>query len=223
MCRGREAVTAVQAAVLVLEALGPSAELARAYATFANQRMLYADYGAATRLALRAQALAALFGATDVRSDALNTQAVSAAAKDLDWAGQMRHALSIALSGHHQDQTARAYSNLCGIHADKREFAEAERHRTGSTRPGPGDVAEPYRLLLGGDPVPAGQLWTRLRCPYDAAMALLTAPDEAALREALSILSGLGARPAALIAEQRLRALRIGVGAVDMGASPGMQ
>jgi tetratricopeptide (TPR) repeat protein len=346
--RDREAVVAAGAAISVLEALGPSVELARAYATCANLRMLYADGDAAIDLALRAQELAARFGATDVRSDALNTHAVCISAKDLEWAGQMRHALDIALSGGHQAEAARAYSNLIGIHADKREFAEAERYmaagiaycderdittysicmrgeqanilertgqwdeaialstellvkvgssqpsrlcslirlgairarrgdpgvwecldeaaatadetgepqqqvparlaraeahwlegrpdaarreaeqaadacigldawhrgavavwlwRTGSARPVRGNIAEPYRLLLDGNPVQAAQAWNRLGCPYDAAMALADRADEASLREAIGILTGLGARPGARIVRQRLRAL----------------
>ncbi len=347
-CRGREAVAAVQAAVSALEPLGPSVELARAYAKFANQLMVYADHDAAIDLALRAQALAVRFDATDVHSDALNTQAASASAKGLDWTGQMRLALDIALAGRHHEQAGRAYANLCGIHADKREFAEAERYlaegiaycddhdittyamflrgeqsnilertgrwdeaialstellikagpspanrlcslirlgamrarrgepgvwecldeaaaiadetrepqqqiparlaraeahwlegrpnearreaeladeacarsnawhrgavaawlsRTGSPRPVPGEIPEPYRLLLDGDLVQAAQVWIRLGCPYDAAMALVGASDEEALREALSAVTSLGAQPAARIIRQRLRAL----------------
>ena len=79
--------------------------------------------------------------------------------------------------------------------------------RTGSPRLIRGQVAEPYRLLLDGDPAGAAQAWTRLGCPYDAAMALADAPDEAALREALAILAGLGAYPAARIIRQRMRSL----------------
>src|SRR5205807_8040769 len=90
MCHGRAAVAAAEAAVAALEPLGPGVELAWSYATFANQRMLYADHDAAIDLARRAQRLAARFGATDVLSDALNTQAVSMAARGLDWAGQLR-------------------------------------------------------------------------------------------------------------------------------------
>ena len=348
MCRGREAVVAVEAAVSALEALGPSVELARAYATFANQRMLYADHDAAIDLAVRAQELATRFGATDVHSDALNTQAASASAKGLDWTGQMRRALDIALAGGHHREAARAYTNLCGIHADKREFAEAERYlvpaaaycaehdittyavclrgeqasilertgrwdeaialsteilvevgpspanrlcalirlgamrarrgepgvwecldeaattadetgepqqlvparlaraeaywlegrpnaarreaeladdacassdawhrgavaawlrRTGSPRPVRGEVAEPYRLLLDGDPVGAAHVWTILGCPYEAAMALVGASDEEALREALGTVTSLGAQPAARIIRRLLRTL----------------
>ena len=357
MYRGREAVAAAEAAISVLEALGPRVELARAYATSANQRMLHADRDAAIDLALRAQELAARFGATDVRSDALNTQAACISAKDLEWAGQMRHALDIALAGNHHDQAARAYANLCGIHADKREFAEVERYlaegvaycdehdlttyafclrgsqssmlectgrwdqaialsteilieagpspanrlctlirlgalrarrgepgvwecldeaaatadqtgepqqqvparlaraeahwlegrpdaaqreaeqaadactgldawhrgavaawlwRTGSTRAVGGDIAEPYRLLLDGYSVQATQAWTRLGYPYDAAMTLAETADEASLREAIGILTGLGARPGTRIVRQRLQAL----GARSIPAGP---
>jgi DNA-binding CsgD family transcriptional regulator/tetratricopeptide (TPR) repeat protein len=374
LCRGDEAVVAAEAAVSALEPLGPSVELARAYATYANQRMLYADYDAAIDLALRAQALAIQFGATAVHSDALNTQAASRSAQGLDWSGQMRRALDIALAGGHHIEAGRAYTNLVGIHAGQREFAEAERYlepgiafcvehdvttyaicmrgeqgnilertsrwdeavalsaqllfdvgpspanrlcslirlgvigarrgepeawrfldeaaaaadeagepqnqvparlaraeahwlegdldaarreaelaydaacatpsawlrgavaawlrRLGSSRPMGGEVAEPYRLLLEGDPVGAAAVWTRLGCPYDAAMALAdasgdlarseaarpemagpgtagpgTARPEAALREALGIVIGLGAHPAARIIRQRLRTL----------------
>jgi len=344
-------VDAAEAAVSALEPLGPSVELARAYATFANQRMLYADYDVAIDLALRAQALATRFGATDVYSDALNTQAASRSSKGLDWAGQMREALDIALAGGHHHEAGRAYTNLSGIHAGKREFAEAERYlepgiafcdehdittfaicmrgehanvleRTsrwdeavalsteilikvgpspanricslirlgaiGARRGEPGvwayldeaaatadeagepqnqvparlaraeahwlagevdaarreaelaldvcttpngwlrgavavwlrrlasphsleglegEVTEPYRLLLDGDPVGAARAWTRLGSPYEAAMALADAPEEEALREALSIVIGLGAHSAAQIIRQRLRVL----------------
>jgi len=357
LCRGGEAAVAAAAAISVLEALGPSVELARAYATFANQRMLYSDYDVAIDLALRAQELAIRFGATDVHSDALNTQAASRSAQGLDWAGQMRRALDIALAGGHHHEAGRAYTNLCGIHAAQRNFAEAERYiepgiafcdehdittyaicirgeqanmlerasrwdeavalstqmlidvgpspanrlcslirlgvigarrsqpgvweylddaattadeagepqqqiparlaraeahwlegrtdearreaeladdacdtpnawhrgavsvwlrRTGSSRPVRAGAAEPYRLLLDGDPRGAAHAWTRLGCPYDAAMALADASDEEALREALSIVIGLDAQPAARIIRQRLRAL----GARSIPAGP---
>ena len=79
-----------------------------------------------------------------------------------------------------------------------------------------GEVAEPYRLLLDGDPACAANAWTRLGCPYEAAMALADAPDEEALREALGIAIGLGAPSAARIIRQRLRVL----GAQSIPAGP---
>jgi DNA-binding CsgD family transcriptional regulator len=257
MCRGREAVIAVEAAVSVLEALGPSVELARAYATFANQRMLYADYDAATNLARRAQALATRFGATAVYSDALNTEAVGAAVRGLDWTGQMRRALDIALAGGHHHEAARAYFNLCGIHCDKREFAEAERYLVPALafcdehdiatyaiclrgeqssmleQTGRWDeaIARSTEVLIEAGPSPANRLCALIRlgtmrarrgeprvweCLDEAAATADKAGEpqqqiaaRLARAEALSIVIGLGAQPAARIIRQRLRGLGV--------------
>jgi DNA-binding CsgD family transcriptional regulator/tetratricopeptide (TPR) repeat protein len=77
MCRGQPAVTAAQEALATLEPLGPSIELAWAYATFANLRMLRSEHEAAIDLARRAQRMAGKFGGTDaVRSDAVRSDAV---------------------------------------------------------------------------------------------------------------------------------------------------
>jgi DNA-binding CsgD family transcriptional regulator len=77
-------------------------------------------------------------------------------------------------------------------------------------------VAEPYRLQLDGDPVGAARAWTRLGSPYEAAMALADASEEESLREALSIVIGLGTQSAAQILRQRLRVL----GARSIPAGP---
>jgi DNA-binding CsgD family transcriptional regulator/tetratricopeptide (TPR) repeat protein len=76
----------------------------------------------------RAQELATMLGATDVLSDALNTQACSASSRGLEWAGQLRRALDLALAGGYHDQAARAYTNMSSIHAERRQFAEARRY-----------------------------------------------------------------------------------------------
>ncbi|MFC4586518.1 AAA family ATPase [Sphaerisporangium corydalis] len=349
LCGGGE-VAAAEAAVAVLEPLGPGVELAWAYATFANQRMLHADHDAAIGLALRAQEIAERLGAGDVLSDVLNTQAVCAGIQGGEWSGQLRRALEIALSGRHQDQVGRAFANLSSLHSTERRFDEAERYlsegiaycdehdltsystclrsewstvmertgrweesmrlnaeiltmagrspanrlctlrrlgaimarrgdsgvwehldeaavsadrtgepqqivpvrltraeaywlegragaavreaelaadacadldawdrgsvaawlrRTGSARTAPGEYAEPYRLEVDGDPIKAARVWTELSCPYDAALALAGVSEEPALREALGILTGLGAAPAARIVRQALRGLGV--------------
>jgi DNA-binding CsgD family transcriptional regulator len=69
------------------------------------------------------------------------------------------------------------------------------------------DVAEPYALELAGDSAAAAEAWTRLGCPYEAALALADATDVAPLRQALEELQQLGARPAAAIVARRLREL----------------
>jgi DNA-binding CsgD family transcriptional regulator len=81
--------------------------------------------------------------------------------------------------------------------------------RTGSTRALRGELAEPFRRQLAGDWQQAARIWTDLGCPYDAAVALLDATEEAALREALGIFTGLGASAAARITRRRMRLLGI--------------
>ncbi len=77
--------------------------------------------------------------------------------------------------------------------------------RTGSARPSRGELAEPYRQQVDGDWEQAARLWTQLGCRYEAALALLGSGQEDALRDALSIFTGLGAGAAAGVARQAMR------------------
>jgi len=347
--RGPEAVTAAESAVAVLEPLGPTVELARAYAILAARRMLNSDHQAAIDLAVRAQAIAEPLGALDVLSNALNTQGSSVARTDGEWTGYKRRALDVALSAGLDGQAGGAFANLHGSYVDRRRFAEAERcfidgiaycdehdlgshaaflrgdraialeqagrwdeavalstallasadapvyrlgalqvlgvirakrgepgawghldeaaaaadtsgepqwiigvrlaraeahwlqgelhraadeadladdvasgadgwqrgeiaawlRRTGSSRPPRGELAKPYRLVLAGEWEEASQLWSSLGCPYEAALALFDAGDEAALRQALKIFTNLGALAAAQLTRHKMRALGI--------------
>ena len=77
--RGADAMATAEAAIAILEPLGPGPELARAYVNLAGQRMLAtAGQDRATGLARRAERLAERLGLPDVLSDALNTQACMA-------------------------------------------------------------------------------------------------------------------------------------------------
>ena len=349
LCRDSEAAAATQASLSILEPLGPTVELAWAYATCAVRQMLRGEYGAATASALRAQAIAEQYDDPGVLSDALNTLAVSAHRTGRSGEAQMRRALDVALAARRPEQAARAYANFCVLYKEQHDFAETERYvaaglaycdehdltayatflrseranvwehtgrweesaavsheildnaesspadrfcalirlgrirarrgrpgvwqcldeaaaialesdqrptlvtvrlaraeaywlegrlaqaageadsaddvsagcdlwtrgainvwlvRTGSAVVPRGQVAEPYRLQLGHDPVRAAQAWTDLDCRFEAAMALSDAPEEAHLREALRILTALGAAPAARIVSQRLESQR---------------
>ncbi|MEV0238167.1 AAA family ATPase, partial [Nonomuraea sp. NPDC050786] len=115
LCHGE--VADAEAAVAVLEPLGPGIELAWAYATLANHRMLRYEHDLAEPL-----------DATDVLSDALNTRAACAWIRGGAWEEQMRRALEVALAGRHQDQAGRAYTNLVAMHSGRRRLAEAERY-----------------------------------------------------------------------------------------------
>jgi DNA-binding CsgD family transcriptional regulator/tetratricopeptide (TPR) repeat protein len=128
LCRGTDAAAASEAAVAILEPLGPSTELAWAYANLATQRMLDGAHQAALRLAQRAEAIAEPLGAFEVLSDALNTQSCAAANMGEDWTGQIHRALHIATSHRFQEQAGRAYANIATIYGGNRLYDEAERY-----------------------------------------------------------------------------------------------
>jgi DNA-binding CsgD family transcriptional regulator len=128
--RGPDSATAAEAAVRVLEPLGPVTELAHAYSRLASTRMCFSEHPAAIELALRAQAIAEPLGALDVLSDALNTQGSSVALTGGEGTGYLRRALDIALAAGLDNEAGRAFANLYGSYADHRRFAEAERYFT---------------------------------------------------------------------------------------------
>ena len=83
------------------------------------------------------------------------------------------------------------------------------RRRAGLGGEVPAEVGEPYVLQLAGDWAGAAERWRRLGCPYEAALALADAEEEAPLRRALEELQRLGARPAADVVARRLRELGV--------------
>jgi len=127
LCRGAEANAAAEAAVAILETIGPGPELARAYANLGANRMEDGRNDAAIELSRRAGVLAESFGLPEVLSDALNTEACATASKGGEWAGLIQRALDIAVSGRLQSQAGRAYANMHALYAGERRLDEAER------------------------------------------------------------------------------------------------
>jgi DNA-binding CsgD family transcriptional regulator len=70
-----------------------------------------------------------------------------------------------------------------------------------------GDPVTPYDLEIRGDWQAAADAWSRLGCPYDAAIAQLGG-DIGAVHAAVDTFRRLGARTAARRAQQRLNQLR---------------
>jgi DNA-binding CsgD family transcriptional regulator len=81
--------------------------------------------------------------------------------------------------------------------------------RTGSPQSPRGELAGPYRLQIAGEWDEASRLWTGLGCPYEAALALHDAGEDAALRQALKLFAGLGALAAVQLTRHKMRALGI--------------
>jgi DNA-binding CsgD family transcriptional regulator len=93
------------------------------------------------------------------------------------------------------------------------------RWRSGLPGGDPARLAEPYRLEITGDAAGAAHWWAEKGCPYEAALALGGCSDPHALRRALDMLRGLGARPASAMVARRLRAL--GERGAPRGPRPG--
>ena len=130
LSRGGEGIAAARAAIALLEPLGPTVELAWAYASLAAMWMVRSANADAVELTRRAQAVAGPLGLTEVLSDALNSQACAVRATGGQWAPTLRRALDTALAGQHEAQVARAYVNLHACYVADRDWAAAERYLT---------------------------------------------------------------------------------------------
>jgi DNA-binding CsgD family transcriptional regulator len=83
------------------------------------------------------------------------------------------------------------------------ELASWRRRAGIADEPLPG-VPDPYAAELAGDWPRAARAWGELDSPYEAALALAEADDEATLRRALEELEALGAQPAATFVRRTL-------------------
>jgi DNA-binding CsgD family transcriptional regulator/tetratricopeptide (TPR) repeat protein len=128
LCRGAEAAATAREAVATLAPLGPSVELAWAYAALAHLLLIRTDYPAAVEAAQRAAGLAVRFGATEVLSAVTTTLGICAVFNGAEWAGLLRQALDMAVTAGHHDQAGRAYTNLGAAYVLECDFAAAERY-----------------------------------------------------------------------------------------------
>ncbi|HET8595093.1 MAG TPA: AAA family ATPase [Intrasporangium sp.] len=115
-------------AVVLLEPLGSTEELAWAWAMAGAAAMQSGAHDEALAACQRAEAIADLLELPAVSSSALNTEAcVRASLDEREWANLLEAALGVALQGGDAMQAARAYANMVGIHAGRCEFAAVER------------------------------------------------------------------------------------------------
>ncbi len=78
--------------------------------------------------------------------------------------------------------------------------------KAGGLDTAPDWIAEPYRLQLAGDAEGAADAWDRRGCPYETARARAEADAADAAIDALAAFDGLGARAAATLTREALRA-----------------
>ena len=126
LCRGDEILAAAEAAVAVLEPLGPTAELAAAYGNLAAFQNHPGRGDIVVPFAQRAQELAVRFGVPAVQSRAATTEAQAVWLAGGDWEPVLRRALSIALEHGIEYEAGFAYTNLHELHCGNRDYAKAD-------------------------------------------------------------------------------------------------
>ena len=126
LCRGDEILAAAEAAVAILEPLGPTAELAAAYGSLAAHQLAPGRLDIVVPLAQRAQELAVRFGVPAVQSRAATTEAQALWLAGGDWEPVLRRALSIALENGIEYEAGFAYTNLHELHCANRDYAKAD-------------------------------------------------------------------------------------------------
>ncbi|MDT4923447.1 MAG: hypothetical protein QOG01_1160 [Pseudonocardiales bacterium] len=127
LCRPESRQYAEQA-VAALEPLGPSPELAWAYATAAKVIMEDRATDRGRTLAGQAQQLATELDLPAVLSDALNTEACLVSGLGGEWQPLMERALDVAVTAGAQDQAGRAYGNMWVLLADHGQFIECDKY-----------------------------------------------------------------------------------------------
>jgi ATP/maltotriose-dependent transcriptional regulator MalT len=127
LCRGDESNAAAESALELLRPLGPSGELAAAYAALASIEMTKGRNAEAIALAEQAAELAESANAPAVLSDALNTLGCSLCATGGEWTEPLYRAKAIGVSANLAEPAGRAFANIHGMYSDQRRFDEAER------------------------------------------------------------------------------------------------
>jgi DNA-binding CsgD family transcriptional regulator/tetratricopeptide (TPR) repeat protein len=151
LCRGREASAAGEEALAILEPLGPTVELAWAYANAASERLNRLEPEDAIALTRRAQSIAESLGAFEVQSSALNTEGCATAIAGRDWVTPLERALEVALEHGCEEQAGRAYTNLHELYSSHARFAEGHRYYTeGIAYSDVHDMGTYARCLRGG-------------------------------------------------------------------------
>jgi DNA-binding NarL/FixJ family response regulator len=68
----------------------------------------------------------------------------------------------------------------------------------------PKQIAKPYLLQIEGKWSEAAELWEKLKCPYEQALALSDG-DEKAMKNAIKIFDSLGATATSMFVKQKMR------------------
>jgi DNA-binding CsgD family transcriptional regulator/tetratricopeptide (TPR) repeat protein len=130
LCNGKQSEQAAEESVLVLERLGPSTELAWAYATLGAAYLSVGRPDEGLDMLERARALAEELRVPDLVSFTLNGLGIGLTARGKDGTAHIEQALRIALAADLQEHAGRAYASLQEVAIAMHRFDDAERYFT---------------------------------------------------------------------------------------------
>jgi DNA-binding CsgD family transcriptional regulator len=128
LCRGAESAAMSEAALAVLEPLGATVELARAYESATAEAAQVGDPDRCFAASRRAQELAGQLDLPDVMSAVLVYEAYLLAAQDGEWLPTMEHALQIATGAGLSRNIAHVYANAAELLVAEMRLSEEDRY-----------------------------------------------------------------------------------------------
>jgi DNA-binding CsgD family transcriptional regulator/tetratricopeptide (TPR) repeat protein len=128
LCRGEEALAAIDRSVAILEPRGPSRELAFAYSWLAGWRYSEKELEQCGELCRRTLALTEQYGLYDVMCNVMNVQAFYNSDLGRDWQQPLNDALAIALAHGLDAQTGHTYANLQELYIVHGEYLSSEKY-----------------------------------------------------------------------------------------------
>lgn len=150
LCRGPEASTIAEEAVSVLEPLGPTVELAWAYANLAGTRMDQSQNAEALELVARARSIAEPRKLSGVLSDTLTTEGYVRASMGEPWEETVDRGLTLALDRGMHGPAARAFVNIAVLYGRELRFDEGARYvEEGTTCCDDHDISTYGRCIRG--------------------------------------------------------------------------
>ena len=129
LCNGPECVAYSEEAVRVLEPLGPSVELASAYASRAADLVGNGHHAEALVLVGKVRELAVRFDALEILVGVMNTEACARQGVDEDWREILTEALDLAVAHGYSAQAGRAFTNFAELALVERNFEMCDHYR----------------------------------------------------------------------------------------------
>jgi DNA-binding CsgD family transcriptional regulator/tetratricopeptide (TPR) repeat protein len=126
LCRGADSRRTADAALQLAKPLGPSPQLASAYAALANRRIVEGSYQDSLVVLRQVREMAEQLGLDGVIGDSLGAEAQIVRAMGNDWTVPMQAALDLALAGGHEYRVGETFAGLYWMYCGDLRNEEGE-------------------------------------------------------------------------------------------------